>query len=317
MHRRIVVLAALSLLVSSSAFANISLRTRTFVSGVGVDTGTCPPATPCRTFAYALTQTAGGGEIIAVDTAGFGAVTITQPITILAVPGALASIAADGSVAADIIINANTTDSVSLKNIVFDSTGVADGIDFNSGGFLHVENCTFTNFTGNGINVTRSAAADMASVFIDDSTFRETNNGVFVRSTGAGSKAFVTIDRSSFKKGGIGLAANENCRAVVRDSVFSGMTLDGVLAFDTVGANPSEVLLERTSISNCAVAVTAFATAGSATVRISDSSIIDNADGLSAAAFGQILGRQQGTLGTNTVEGNGADNDFTAHYASK
>jgi hypothetical protein len=56
--------------------------TRTFVSGTGTDSGTCGRATPCRTFAFALTQTAAGGEIDVLDAAGYGAVTITKGISI-------------------------------------------------------------------------------------------------------------------------------------------------------------------------------------------------------------------------------------------
>jgi hypothetical protein len=43
---------------------------RTFVSGKGTDSGTCAYAAPCRTFAFALTQTAAGGEIDVLDPAG-------------------------------------------------------------------------------------------------------------------------------------------------------------------------------------------------------------------------------------------------------
>jgi hypothetical protein len=46
---------------------------RTFVSGKGTDSGACSLAAPCRTFAFALTQTAAGGEIDVLDPAGYGA----------------------------------------------------------------------------------------------------------------------------------------------------------------------------------------------------------------------------------------------------
>ncbi|MDQ6701827.1 MAG: hypothetical protein M3Z96_01330 [Pseudomonadota bacterium] len=42
---------------------------RTFVSGKGTDSGACALAAPCRTFAFALTQTAAGGEIDVLDPA--------------------------------------------------------------------------------------------------------------------------------------------------------------------------------------------------------------------------------------------------------
>jgi hypothetical protein len=56
---------------------------RTWVSGKGTDSGACALAAPCRTFAFALTQTAGGGEIYVLDPAGYGTVTITKAISIV------------------------------------------------------------------------------------------------------------------------------------------------------------------------------------------------------------------------------------------
>ena len=40
---------------------------RTWVSGTGADSGTCAITAPYKTFAFALTQTAAGGEIAAVE----------------------------------------------------------------------------------------------------------------------------------------------------------------------------------------------------------------------------------------------------------
>ena len=56
---------------------------RTWVSGTGTDSGACTRAAPCRTFAFALTQTAAGGEIDVLDPAGYGTVTITKAISIV------------------------------------------------------------------------------------------------------------------------------------------------------------------------------------------------------------------------------------------
>src|SRR4249920_42972 len=56
--------------------------TRTWVSGVGDDANPCSRTAPCKTFAGAISKTAAGGEIDTLDPGGFGAVTITKPITI-------------------------------------------------------------------------------------------------------------------------------------------------------------------------------------------------------------------------------------------
>src|ERR687895_295015 len=56
--------------------------TRTWVSGVGDDANPCSRTAPCKTFAGAISKTAAGGEIDALDPGGFGAVTITKSILI-------------------------------------------------------------------------------------------------------------------------------------------------------------------------------------------------------------------------------------------
>src|SRR5437762_12296306 len=55
---------------------------RTWVSGVGDDANPCSRTAPCKTFAGAISKTATGGEIDALDPGGFGAVTITKAMTI-------------------------------------------------------------------------------------------------------------------------------------------------------------------------------------------------------------------------------------------
>jgi hypothetical protein len=47
--------------------------TRTWVSGVGNDANPCSRTAPCKSFAGAISKTAAGGEIDALDPGGFGA----------------------------------------------------------------------------------------------------------------------------------------------------------------------------------------------------------------------------------------------------
>src|SRR5579864_3346711 len=55
---------------------------RTWVSGVGDDANPCSRTAPCKAFAGAISKTAAGGEIDAMDPGGFGALTITKAITV-------------------------------------------------------------------------------------------------------------------------------------------------------------------------------------------------------------------------------------------
>ena len=114
---------------SSIAFAQ---ATRTWVSGVGDDANPCSRTAPCKTFAGAISKTATGGEISVLDPGGYGAITITKPITISG-EGTQASILASGTSA--IIVNitapvvAPQTDTVTLRNLQINGAGVALGIN--------------------------------------------------------------------------------------------------------------------------------------------------------------------------------------------
>ena len=94
--------------------------TRTWVSGVGDDANPCSRTAPCKTFAGAISKTAAGGEISALDPAGFGAVTITKSITING-DGTLASILSAGT--NGIIVNAGPSDVVTIRNISINGAG--------------------------------------------------------------------------------------------------------------------------------------------------------------------------------------------------
>src|SRR5215468_4700454 len=87
--------------------------TQTWVSGVGDDANPCSRISPCKTFAGAISKTAGGGEIDALDPGGFGSVTITKSITLNGA-GTLASIFAESGTSA-ITVNAGPTDVVVLR----------------------------------------------------------------------------------------------------------------------------------------------------------------------------------------------------------
>src|ERR1700730_8489913 len=108
--RRIALFALLIGLVPFLASAPAQAQaTRTWVSGVGDDANPCSRTAPCKTFAGAISKTAPSGEINALDSGGFGAVTITKAITIDG-GGNIAGVLVSGTNA--IVINALNTDTV-------------------------------------------------------------------------------------------------------------------------------------------------------------------------------------------------------------
>src|SRR6266853_6131794 len=156
---------------------------RTWVSGVGDDANPCSRTAPCKTFAGAISKTAAGGEIDALDPGGFGAVTITKAITIDGGGGQVASVLVSGT--NGIVVQANaSTDVVILRNLRINGIGSGlNGIRFLSGKDLNVENCFIFGFTQNGVDIALNQAFQ-ASAHIINTVF-ENNAGVGVRAANA------------------------------------------------------------------------------------------------------------------------------------
>src|ERR1700687_3392857 len=116
---------SLGALYTAPAYAQ---ATRTWVSGVGDDVNPCSRTAPCKTWAGAISKTAAGGEIDALDPGGFGAVTITKAITLDEGGGSLVSSLVANSNAFN--VNAGANDVVSLRNISVNGLGqtVSPGI---------------------------------------------------------------------------------------------------------------------------------------------------------------------------------------------
>src|SRR5260370_40551469 len=89
---------------------------RTWVSGVGDDVNPCSRTAPCKTWAGAISKTAPGGEIDALDPGGFGAVTITKGMTLDGGGGIVASTLNSGTTG--ILVNAANTDKIWIRNIM-------------------------------------------------------------------------------------------------------------------------------------------------------------------------------------------------------
>ena len=118
-------------MMAASGVANAQ-ATRTWVSGVGDDANPCSRTAPCKTFAGAISKTAVGGEISVLDPGGYGAVTITKPITISGV-GEQASILASGTNGVNVNITVapvapHNPPVVTLRNIQINGAGTTLGL---------------------------------------------------------------------------------------------------------------------------------------------------------------------------------------------
>src|SRR5207302_10656614 len=123
---------------------------RTFVSAAtGNDASPCTRTAPCRNFAAAIAQTASGGEVVVLDSGGYGTVTINQAVSLVAPPGVYAGISVFSGTG--ITVAAGATDVVTLRGLTLNGLGGNYGIDFNSGAALYVQDSVFKNFYPGGI----------------------------------------------------------------------------------------------------------------------------------------------------------------------
>jgi hypothetical protein len=214
--------------------------TRTWVSGVGSDANPCSRTAPCKTWAGATSKTAVGGEIDALDPGGFGAVTITKAITLDGGGGQVASVLVAGT--NGIVVAAGATDVVILRNLRLNgligsvSPGI-NGIQFQSGGTLVVDNCDVFGFGNNGLNVALGATGFTE---VRNSTFRNNGaNGVGATTTAGG--AIVQIYNSSIVGGGGantqgGINAGTNAFVVVQNTNFENLKYGARIQDATNGA---------------------------------------------------------------------------------
>jgi hypothetical protein len=303
---------------------------RTFVSGLGNDGNPCSRTAPCRTFAQAISQTNSTGEVYVLDSAGYAAFTITKPISLVAPPGVTAGISVFG--ADGITINAGASDIVILRGLTVNNQGsTGNGVVFNTGATLHVENCVingFSTFQSAGLSL---LAGGGAQVGVIDSIMRGNSIGILVQPSSGTEQAM--IDHIRLEANAVGLLAKEGSQVAVTNtvaannvdgleafsntpgsvqvnaesSVMSDNAGDGVLALAT-GTGAIQVSIARCVVSSNGNGILAQSNStGVATVRLSSSTVTGNGFGLfNNGSPALLLSR-----GDNTVEGNSTDTSGT------
>src|SRR5215831_14579175 len=127
-----VVCAIAAVLCLGLGIVPASAQLRTFVSGSGSDANPCSLAAPCRSFQQAHNTVAAGGEVVALDAAGYGTLTISKAVTITAI-GIEASITPNATTPNGIIVNAGAGDVVKIRGVqLFSGTASGDGIQINT-----------------------------------------------------------------------------------------------------------------------------------------------------------------------------------------
>lgn len=294
----------LLLLLSTVMLAAISVHaqaTRTWVSGVGDDANPCSRTAPCKTWAGAISKTAAGGEIDALDPGGFGAVTITKAITLDGAGGQIGSILASGAVnAVNVVAGAN--DTVIVRNLRISGAGTTlgqNGIRFSSGKSLIVENCEIHQFSQTGIDIALNQGTAASVLVKNTSILNIGQNAIRTTNANAAAPVSVVIDEVTVNLSGNGIVASDNSKVRVSRTVASNNTGDGFRAVFTTGA--AELDIDNSQASNNG-ANGVSAQGASATVRITSNKIVGNAVGISVSG-GQVISFGNNSIGGNTSNG--------------
>ena len=289
-----IAVALIAFVLATSAFG---ASQRTFVASFGGDVGTCALLAPCRSFNYAISQTISGGEVVILDTAGYGAMTINKSIKIIGPSGVYGgiSVLGGGNPTTGIVINAGDTDVVTLRGL--DISGVPGGaplpqfgIDVQNVGSLHIEKSSISNFTQDASACVNVTSAKPLQVFVNDSFLRECRTGIRIDGSGAndGTRVNLVVDNTRIEHGlntaAVGTTAislNNAAVASVRNSVLAWGG-DGIRASNTnaaVGLRAYVIGSQLSRFGNAAVETVGSAGA-SVHVNVSGSVLNNNNAGL-------------------------------------
>jgi hypothetical protein len=266
---------------------------RTFVASTGADTNPCSIAAPCRSFGQAASQTTANGEIVVLDSAGYGPVTITQSLSIVAPPGVYAGVsvfAGNG-----IVINGASI-RVVLRGLTVNGQGGSYGIVVNDSLSVHIENVVVSGMANSGILVNGGSG-----LFIKDTQLR--NNGARGLDIVPlfGSQSRVAVDRlRSEGNGSDGIYVDNDVYLNVRDSVVARNGGAGINVFPDSGETVS-VGVEGTALVNNQGFGVVVQGGGAGVVVVGGNVIKDNFDGgLARIATGiTVLSRQNNTIAVN------------------
>ena len=295
---RIVFAAALALAVTLPAVSAQAQAPRTFVSAAGSDSNPCSFAAPCRHFQAAVMATSAGGEVDALDPAGYGPITISQAVTI---EGQGWSYMAPAANSPAITINAVSGNvyihGVSLNGVGI--TGTTTGIQFNSGGSLTVTDCVVRNFTGNGINFVPSASSQL---FVSNTLVADNMQyGIQVVPSGISTTKGLIDNVKMQHNGQDGLNVNTSTssqaiKITVRDSVSAGNTGNGVSVSSAGNTHLTVILRNSTIENNFADGLVAQ---NNAAIIVTRSTVSGNTTSFSIATGGQVVSYTDNNFNNN------------------
>ena len=226
---------------------------RVFVASSGMDTNDGGRATPKRTFQAAHDAVAAGGDIVVLDTAGYGAVIITKSVSIVGSPGVTAFAAPSSITGVALEVEAPNA-AVTIRGITI--TGGAYGVFAGKVRQLVVENCVIRNL---GVGVYLVPDTD-ASLVVRNTSLRDMIQGIQLTANAANTAISAVISDVEVTGATVGVNTQtrvygSNAKATVSQSTISNASVAGVLA-----EGNSEIVVNNSILANNKMAFQAYPT---------------------------------------------------------
>ncbi|MBV9658301.1 MAG: right-handed parallel beta-helix repeat-containing protein [Verrucomicrobia bacterium] len=278
----VLLVAALCLLLPAAPLH--AQATKIFVASYGDDANDGSRGSPMRNFQAAHNAVGAGGQIVVLDTAGYGQLNIGKSVSITVPPGVNGFVTATGN--SNGLAIAAASASVALRGLIIEGGSNGNpgsggtGISVTTVGNLTVEDCTVRNFNA-GILV---STTQPAKCYLHDCTVRGCFNGLSVVSNAGGVAAVAT---------GCRVEQNLNVGASAQGLASADLTLvDCVISGNATGI-ASQFAAALVRVDNCCITS-------------------NNTNGVTSSSGGQIVSR-----GNNTLESNGGNNAFPGTYSAK
>ena len=298
--------AVVAVALSFSPEARAAIQ-RTFVSTGGNDanvTSNCSLALPCRSFEVAIGVVGSGGEVVALDSGGYGRFTVTKSVAVIAPPGVHAAISV---FAATNGVDINTAGvDVVLRGLTISGQGGDNGIYFQSGKSLVVDSCEIAAMSANGILVSAPGIDNNnpTRTGIIGSTLTGNATGITVM----GGPATATVSNSNVVGNAEGIdlrgtvAGVENALTVAGSTIANSSFGEGILIAAISGATVAAVVSDSTVSGNWDNGIYVSGPAGSSMFLTATNNVITrNYHGISHS--GTTI---KSVLGHNTISRNRA-----------
>jgi hypothetical protein len=227
---------------------------------------------------------------------------IDKPLAIVVPPGVYAGVSVSGAQVDGIVVNVAGGGTVALRGLTISGQGGTNGVRFQQGGRLVLEDVQISGFFngGNGAAIRNESTTPFSTMSLRHVSLRDSDSGI--RIDGTTTTKAVTIDNSSFEAlGPTCISQVDDVSMTVRDTTVSDCATAFAVTQSAANFGYAYLGLERVTITRtytAALQITNNATNRSPTVSVNASAIL-RTGGIKVTNGGNL------TVSRSTIDGCG------------